>query len=115
MISLPERLNIKDADRERLVSFSVDFNSVRNRDRVMALGRYASDGWKQLRQGDPVLVHDSEGNECIAYVEGARGADLFDLRLDWEQWVPSEQPKLRITSPLPAFAGTHPSPVLELH
>lgn len=106
MISLRERLNISEADRQHLVSFSVDFNGVRDHDRLIALGRYASGGWQPLAQGDPVVVHDSEGNECVAYIEGRRGADLFDVRLDWETWVPSDQGRLRITSPLPSAAGT---------
>lgn len=107
MISLKERLNISEAARQQLVSFSVDFNSVRDHDRVVALGRYASEGWQPLAEGNPVVVHDSERNECIAYIEGRRGTDLFDLRLDWETWVPSEQPRFRLTtSGMPAAVGT---------
>jgi hypothetical protein len=114
MIVLQERLNISDADRRYLVSFSVDFNGVRDHDRLVALGRFASEGWQLLAEGGPVLVHDSEGNECIAYIEGRRGKDLFDLRLDWETWVPSDQPKFRMTSSgVPAATAT-PVPT-ELH
>jgi hypothetical protein len=107
MIVLQERLNISDADRRKLISFSVDFNSIRDHDRLIGLGRFASEGWQPLTEGSPVVVRDSEGNECIAYVEGRRGSDLFDLRLDWESWVPSDQPRFRLTtSGMPTVVGT---------
>jgi len=80
---------------------------VRDHDRLVALGRFASVPWKPLKEGGPVLVHDSEGNECIAYIEGRRGDDLFDLRLDWETWVPSDQARFSLTiSGMPAAVET---------
>lgn len=94
-------INVREGDRERLIHVLTDFNTVTDKNRLIALGRHASNGWEGLGVGDYVLAHDSEGNECLAYVEGRRGTDLLDLRADWDTWVPSDQPKVRLMTAIP--------------
>jgi len=94
-------INVREGDRERLIQLLTDFNTVADHNRLIALGRHASRGWEGLAAGDYVLAHDSEGNECLAYVEGRRGNDLFDLRADWDTWVPCDQPRIRLVATIP--------------
>jgi hypothetical protein len=99
-------ININDRDRWRLVRFRVDFSGVTDRNRVGALGRNADTGWQQLGPRDYVLVYDAEGNAAVAYIEQRRGSDLFDLRLDWDYWMPADQPRVHLVSSLPSDAET---------
>jgi hypothetical protein len=99
-------INIHERDRRSLIRFLVDFNGVTDRNRISALGRHATGNWQQLSPRDYVVAYDSEGNEVVAYVEQRRGNDLFDLRADWDYWTPSDQPRVRIVSPMPSNAET---------
>jgi hypothetical protein len=97
-------INVHEGDRERLIRLLTDFNQVRDHNQLIALGRHASQGWEGLGVGDYVLAYDGDGNECLAYVEARRGADLFDLRADFDTWVPCDQPKIRLAAAIPASA-----------
>ena len=100
-------INVRVPERDRLIRFLTDFNGVTDHNKLLALGRNASPGWDALAAGEYVLAYDSDGNESIAYVEARRGSDIFDLRADWDTWIPGDEPKLHIIAAAPVA-----SPVL---
>ena len=90
------------AGGEQLVDFHVDFNDVDDVNRLRAIGKYASAGWKTLGPGQWVRAFDEEGNECLAIVESVDNG-FFYLRADWDSWQTGETSRLRVTHEAPRF------------
>jgi hypothetical protein len=70
------------------VSFKLltDFNGIHD-DRIEGLQRY-SEGPRDLRVGDRVLVHDDGNEEALGLVEAVAG-ELVRVKLDWATFGPA--------------------------
>ena len=91
------------AGAEKLVDFHVDFNDVDDGNRLRAISKYASAGWKTLGPGQWVRAYDEEGNECLAIVESIKDG-FFYLRAEWDSWQTGETSRLRVTIEAPRFS-----------
>lgn len=77
---------------ERLLTIGADFNSLDSQGRVRASLRFAATA-EIPSPGEIVLLHDIEGNSCLAEIEIVTGLAVT-ARPEWPTWVAGDGGRL---------------------
>src|SRR4051812_26445207 len=81
------------SDFEDLLVFRTDFNNVADDGVQVKTSLYHGFSRRIPRDGERVLLRDSEGNRCWGWVRGIRGVIVF-VELDETTWVSGEETRM---------------------